>query len=171
MTGVSDQGRWFAITLPQDHGDIRSPTGLLACCPSLVMTAAAEVTTLRHYRLGENDPGASDGSPLTTSENATGPDPLTISGAPAYSAAVVANGYAATELCVGFNGATFATSPVISGLTDNFGIEVRAKPGVASGSRILAYNGTTGTSGWGSTRAAGNSRRSSAAARSSESLR
>ncbi|HEY1122152.1 MAG TPA: LamG domain-containing protein, partial [Haloferula sp.] len=116
---------------------------------SLVMTAAAEVTTLRHYRLGENDSGASDGSPLTTSGNAAGSDPLSLSGAAAYSADVVANGFTATELCADFDGATLATGSVISGPTDNFGIEVWAKPGVASGSRILAYNGATGGSGWG----------------------
>jgi hypothetical protein len=109
----------------------------------------AVVTTISHYRLGENDPGAVSG--------ATGADPtvpaaggpnLSRFGTPVYSNVTP---LATSALSMVFNGTNARyEGGVTSALTDNFGMEAWVRSdGSVLANATLAYNGNTATSGWG----------------------
>ena len=123
---------------------------LLAAAP-----ARAAFTVLGYWRLGENDPGASPGASATNLTDAVGGRTLTNtpdhSVYPAYTNNVAAAAAAKTgsQLALQMNGGQSATGNVISGLTDNFGIEVWVKPVNTASVRAIAYNGDTRFSGWG----------------------
>src|SRR3954452_12944503 len=90
--------------------------GTVAVCP----TAHATITVLRHYRLGENDPGAVAGGLATNSLNGVGGNDLVFTGNSFYSADVpsTTNGSA---LSLRFTGTNFGSAPFTNNLTDNFG--------------------------------------------------
>jgi hypothetical protein len=99
---------------------------------TLNVSAYAEVSVVRHFRLGESDAGAAHGVPAGAgSRDAAGIGDLVVAGAPVYSA-TVAN--ANSMLSMGFDGATqYATTAGGSSLTTNFGVEVWVTPAAADG--------------------------------------
>lgn len=126
--------------------------GLLTWFPG---TAQATVTTLRYWRLGESDSPASNGSRSTYTVDVVGHYRLTNSPAgafyPAYTTGVSGAAYhgAGSQLALDYNGGQSAKGAVIPGLTDNFGIELWVNPINTIGGKVIAYNGNTGSSGWG----------------------
>ena len=121
---------------------------LAALIFALTISAHAEITTVRHFRLGEADAGATAGSAAgASSTDATAAENLTVTGSPLYSADV-AN--ANSTLSMEFNGSTqFATTGNWHNLTTNFGVEAWVKPAATGGEHFIIYNGQFGTNGWG----------------------
>ena len=119
--------------------------------------AQGAVTTAAQYRLGENDPGAAAGMPgaVQTQSNGVGA-PLNRTGAPVYSSQTHPG--ISSTLAMDFDGVTaeYGIAAPISAATDNFGIEAWVRADTATGNAVVAYNGNTGTSGWGLFRLAGN---------------
>jgi Concanavalin A-like lectin/glucanases superfamily len=114
--------------------------------------ALAAVTTIASYKLGEDDPGAVAGAlaadPTLPSAGALN---LPRIGTPSYSSIPGVGAPRPSALSVGFNGVSdgFRANALITNATDNFGIELWARPTSAVGNSVLAYNGNTSTSGAG----------------------
>ena len=121
---------------------------LAALILALAVSAQAEITTVRHFRLGEADAGAAPGSAAgSSSTDTTATENLTLTGAPLYSSDV-AN--ANSTLSMEFNGTTqFATTGNWHNLTTNFGVEAWVKPAATGGEHFILYNGQSGANGWG----------------------
>jgi hypothetical protein len=118
-------------------------------------TASAAFNVLSYWHIGENDPGAAAGAPCTNLIDSVGGRTLTNTphGAayPMYTnnpdaAATSATG---SRLAVQMDGGQSSAGNVISGLTDNFGVELWVRPLSSSGVQALVYNGNTSASGWG----------------------
>lgn len=132
---------------------MRPTTTLLAAFVLLTCLAApvqAAITVVAHYRMGEADVGAQAGQPgaSSTQDSAGGP-PLTRVGAPVYSGEGRPIG--GSILSMSFNGSSDRyIGSVVPVSNTQFGIEawVRSRGSVA-GNSSLAYNGNTGSSGWG----------------------
>jgi 1-phosphatidylinositol phosphodiesterase len=144
-------------------GNYGGPTATMPPRPgSPVIDAVSSVslavltTPLAFWRLGEDDPAAANGTTVTTSSNQSG-GALTFNGPATYDSAVspVAAGWLDSRLGVSFAAGSSGTCGLVAGLdgstaiTDNFGIELWVKPNDTTGTKCLAYNGHTGTSGWG----------------------
>lgn len=121
---------------------------LAALILALAVSSQAEITTVRHFRLGEADAGATAGSAAgSSSTDTTASENLTVTGAPLYSADV-ANGN--STLSMEFNGTTqYATTGNWHNLTTNFGVEAWVKPAATGGEHFIIYNGQSGANGWG----------------------
>jgi hypothetical protein len=105
------------------------------------------------YRLGENDPGAANGAPVTgTTADIIGTNHLKQYGGPIYTGAVSADlsNRIGSLLGVQFNGTSqYVSNAVASTATNNFGIEAWVKPNnVNAGVRVIAGNGNTAANGW-----------------------
>lgn len=108
------------------------------------------VEAVAAWRMGESDPGAAHGSPSAGTANELGgsllfntPATFTSSVSPA------AAGWLDSRLALQFSSGTHASGDVVTGLTDNFGLELWVKPDTAAGTQCLAYNGSSAASGWG----------------------
>ncbi len=120
------------------------------------VTPLLSITNVLYYRLGENDQGAAVGQlPLVTRNVAgtTNMNVLHASGAlgASYSADVsaVAEQRAGSALSLDVNAGFARTTVDGPSLTDNFGLEVWAKPsGLSGGAHYIASNGGPQTSGW-----------------------
>ena len=120
------------------------------------VSLAALTTPLAYWRLGEEDAGGANGTTTATSSNQYG-GALTFNGLATYSGAVspIAAGWLDSRLGVMLAAGAYGTSGLVAGLdgntalTDNFAIELWVKPNDTTGTRCLAYNGHTSTSGWG----------------------
>lgn len=116
------------------------------------LPAQATITVLNQWHLGEADAGASAGGAgaALTVDNVAAFN-LNKLGAPTYTADVPPG--IGSALALAFDGANDQyqnTAGVASTLTDNFGIEAWVKSnGNTSGNANIAYNGNTGSSGWG----------------------
>ncbi|HEY3763081.1 MAG TPA: LamG domain-containing protein [Verrucomicrobiae bacterium] len=118
-----------------------------------VFPAAATVTPIAWWRLGENDPGAANGVAATATTNQMG-GMMNLVGNPVYTtnvsaAAAIGDGSA---LGLKFASTNYGTNAIVSTLTNNFGIELWVNPATSNTTACLAYNGTTGgagSSGWG----------------------
>ena len=121
---------------------------LIALIFALVVSAQAEITTVRHFRLGEADAGAAAGGAAgASSTDTTATENLTVTGAPLYSADV-AN--ANSTLSMEFDGTTqYATTGNWHDLTTHFGVEAWVKPAATGGEHFILYNGQSGANGWG----------------------
>ena len=121
---------------------------LAALILALTVSAHAEVTVVRHFRLGEADAGAASGGVAgSSSTDTTATENLTVTGSPLYSADV-AN--ANSTLSMEFNGTTqYATTGNWNNLTTNFGVEAWVKPAATGGEHFIIYNGQSGANGWG----------------------
>lgn len=113
--------------------------------------ALAQVTEIARYHLGEADPGAAPGGPgAATTTDSAGAFDLTIVGAPTYST----TSSPISPLAMAFAGADgYRFAAPLSTLTDNFGIEAWVFSTSTAGNAVIAYNGNTGSSGWGIFRA------------------
>ena len=125
--------------------------GLVVLVSSLVAPAA--VTVRNHYRMGESDPGAANGGTNPTTRDTVGTNHLTTAGGPTYSNDVGFETAARTGSALSMNfpsgGSRSASGALLANVTDNFGLELWVKTTTASGSHCLAYNGSSGSSGWG----------------------
>lgn len=112
--------------------------------------AEAAVTTVAQWRLGEADPGAQGGQiGNATTTPSVGALPLDRFGAPFYTSAVPP---ITSTLALQFDGADdrYSAAGTPSDATDNFGIEAWVRSnGRTDVNAALAYNGNTGSSGWG----------------------
>jgi hypothetical protein len=116
--------------------------------------AQATVTYAAYYQLGASDPGALAGNPgnATTIDSSGNGFNLTEhvnhSGtAPSYSSNIPLVG---TSPSMSFAGSSDYDGNVVTSVTNNFGIEAWVYIlSVPSGSQAIAYNGTTGSSGFG----------------------
>jgi predicted outer membrane repeat protein len=114
--------------------------------PSLPMPMAP----LAYWRLGEDDANATNGAATLTASNQLGGAlafnvPATFTG----NVSPVAAGWVDSRLGLHFAAGTYATNPIVTDLTDNFGLELWVRPDATNGTRCLAYNGNSGPNGWG----------------------
>ncbi len=128
----------------------------IVCAFVVSGNAAAVVTTIATYKLGESDAGAAAGAitanPTTPSVGVVN---LARIGAPTYST-LPAPSTRPSPLSVAFNGSSDGfRSALLSTETDNFGIEAWVRPTSTAGNAVIAYNGSTSTAGWGIFRAGG----------------
>ena len=115
------------------------------------LPAAATITVLNQWHLGEADAGASaGGAGAAATVDSVGGVNLNKVGAPMYSSDVTPR--IGSTLSMAFNGTTdeYMNSGVASTLTDNFGVEAWVKWNAGSpGSAAIVYNGNSSNSGWG----------------------
>lgn len=112
------------------------------------------------YRLGENDPGAVSGAPVTTTTTDIGrTNHLQQFGGPLYTnnVSVTAAARAGSSLAVQFNGTSqYLSNAIVPLPLDNFCIEAWVKANsVSAGSHIIAYNGDSTANGFGLLRVGG----------------
>ena len=114
--------------------------------------AWAQLNLAAWYRLGEADPGATPGGPgANPTIDSAGVFDLARVGAPTYSLTP------ASSLSMAFSGADgYRNGAPVSLATDNFGIEAWVLSTSTAGNAVIAYNGNTGSSGWGLFRAGAN---------------
>lgn len=140
-----------------------------ALAPVVILLVLAAVTrgtttTIAQYRLGEDDPGAGPSRPANDPTVDHGPQKLNLSrsGTPAYSGDVAPGAAASggSTLSMQFSPKTldayYRLAPVTT-LTDNVGIEAWVKTvsdSAASGTGVVAYDGTPGADGFGLLRVA-----------------
>ena|SRR5690349_4930599 len=132
---------------------ILSPLSLvgLVLALNLVFAAVASgaVTEVSYWRIGEFDPGASPGTLAINAADASGTHNLKVTGPAFFSrdVALAAHGHAGSSLSLNFTSGAFASNSIVSTATDNFGIEGWVKPAAVSAGQVIAYNGSTATSG------------------------
>jgi sugar lactone lactonase YvrE len=145
----------------------RSSVVLRATLPSLLLVAlvpvlnlmltpvaSGAVTELSYWRIGEFDSGGLSPGTLATTAADTGGShshTLKVTG-PAYfssDVAIAAHLHAGSSSSLNFTGGAFASNSIVSTATDNFGIEAWVKPAAVGAGQVIAYNGSTATSGWG----------------------
>lgn len=112
-----------------------------------VQATYSAVTVLRHYRLGDDDPGAAHGTIVTNSVDSVSGSILTITAGPVTYSSEVAAGNTDSSLSFQYSGVQSASAAAIAHLTNNFGMEAWIKPDL-EGSCVV-YNGATGQNGFG----------------------
>ena len=125
--------------------------GTLINNPSWVLGWPNVVTPVSYWRMGEDDMVGAPGLAYHTSDE-TGGRTMTLVGGPFYNSAnlsPVAAVHTGSDWCMWFFTGTYGTAALIPTLTDNFGIELWVMPEETTAQTCLAYNGNTGTSGWG----------------------
>lgn len=121
---------------------------------SMVPGLNAAVTTLYHYRLGENDPGAVAARPIHGTVDREFKASLTSVEPPVYSAVVsdLAAARLPSTLAAEFNGTNqyLRHEDVLPLPSNNFGVELWVRPARRQdGFSIVAYCGDTQFDGWG----------------------
>ena len=115
------------------------------------LNARAAIVVRDYYRLGENDPGATDGGAITNAIDIAWTKNLAIIGTPRWTndVSVAAAAHTGSFRSAYFSGSSYGTNSILNTVTDNFGIEAWVRPSTASGNHTIAYNGDTGLNGWG----------------------
>ncbi|MEO5692759.1 MAG: LamG domain-containing protein [Usitatibacter sp.] len=110
-------------------------------------SAFAQLSPVATYHLGESDPGAAPGaSGAALTADSSGAADLARIGIPTYSTF----GSPASAIGMTFAGAEgYRNVAVVTSATDNFGMEAWVYATSAAGNAVIAYNGNTGTSGFG----------------------
>ncbi len=112
----------------------------------LIGSVHGQVTVLRHFKMGEADPGAVEGAVVTQTVDSASSNPLTLTGEPHYS---TDSPQYYEKSTIDFSGANrWGSTPNPDLLTTNFGVETWVKPTSATGTKFILYSGTAG-SGWG----------------------
>lgn len=116
-----------------------------------VTQARATSTVVDYWRMGENDSGAVAGQTATSTKDAVGGRTITFANSPDYSGRVslFAAAHTGSDLCLQMAGNAGGTASAIPSLVNNFCLEMWVNPSTNTGSQCLAYNGNTGSSGWG----------------------
>ncbi len=116
---------------------------------ALILPSAAEVNTIRHFRLGEGDSAAAAGAIATSSADSSGLGPMEplIATAGALYSADVANGN--SRLSMDFDGTQYATTGNWNVPATDFGVELWVKPDQSGGEGVIVYTGNPGADGWG----------------------
>jgi len=109
--------------------------------------AAANITVLNEWRLGENDPGAFLGGQATNLIDSVGTNNLACSNSPYYSGDVAPSSTVSTISAI-FANNSYAIGSVLTN-TDNFGLECWVKLYDTNSNHVIVYNGSTATTGWG----------------------
>ncbi len=123
-------------------------TALLLCS----FPVSATVNVVAYWRMGEDDPGASAGTSVTNSMNDISTTNLIFSGSAGYYPFVspLAAARVNSSLSIFFPISAYGRTNIVSSATDNFGIEAWVYPELqTTNGQVIAYNGDTGTSGWG----------------------
>ncbi len=119
----------------------------------LMAAPGAAVTTISHYRLGDDEVGVFEGCCPGSARDSAGTNHLVVTGAPFWSADVATSAATKADSAWSyrlFQGGPYALAPsLVSSATDNFGIEAWVKPATTVGNKCIAYNGNTGADGWG----------------------
>lgn len=120
---------------------------ILPLALALANSARADITVVRHFRLGEADNVDAGAMATNSADSVRDGQSLVVNGSPLYSAdAPNAN----STLSLDFDGSTqYATTGNGASLTSNFGLEAWVKPAVAGGEHMVVYCGDPGSSGWG----------------------
>lgn len=129
-------------------GFVRLTAALVLMASAL--PAAATVTPIDYYRMGETE-NAAPGAASSTLDS-VGSKTMTLAGAPFYQADAAAAAVSATgsSTSVWFFSGTYGSAALLTTATDNVGLEAWVKPdSIAAGDHCLVYNGTRGTSGFG----------------------
>lgn len=120
---------------------------------ALVPVAQATVTTVSYWRMGEADPGAFGGAFCSSTTDLVGGRTLLFSSSVFWdSGSVGASAVARVGSTFGlraYGAESAGTNAAIPSLTDNFGLELWVNPVTLTGNQCLAYNGNSGSSGWG----------------------
>jgi hypothetical protein len=128
-----------------------------ACALAIAAPAAAQLTVVAEYRMGENDAGVTIGGPAAaqTQPGAAGP-PLQGFGTPLYGVGGTPRGRLST-VSIRFDGTSARYQGTVLAMpTDNFGVEAWVRSNSAAGNALLVYNGNSATSGFGLFRAGPN---------------
>jgi hypothetical protein len=128
---------------------------LLFLLVGLALPVNATVTAVKYWRMGENDPGATNMASCTnTTEYLT---ELTMSNTPAagvypyYSTNVAsaAGNVDGSKLCLHYSGGQYGTVAPMPNLASNFGVELWVNPDNITTNESLVFNGNSSTTGWG----------------------
>lgn len=117
-------------------------------------SSRAAITVVSYWRLGENDPGATNGVTATNTVDIAGTNNLQFHGTAQYTndvAAIAAN-HTGSSLSINFTNGAYAINPLILTNVDNFGVECWVKPMALGSGQVIVYNGATGGTGdggWG----------------------
>ncbi|HXF09483.1 MAG TPA: LamG-like jellyroll fold domain-containing protein, partial [Desulfuromonadaceae bacterium] len=116
-----------------------------------LMPVRATVTVVDYWRMGENDASHTPGTVTTSTIDPFGGRTFSLPGGPAYntvssSTATVDTG---SSSCMFFFSGTYGLAPLVTGLTNNFGVELWVNPNGTPASSCLVYQGNSGSSGWG----------------------
>ena len=131
---------------------------LAAIANSFVLTSTeGAITVIDYYRLGDDDPGATEqgtgnASTVDRGDPLLGANDLLRNGSPHYVG--TQGSTAADKLSSSFSmffapGDRYSSSRVSTLATDNFGIEGWFKPHDTAAAQVLVYNGARGGSGFG----------------------
>ncbi len=132
-----------------DKNSVRSV--LLTALLALTFSAHAAVSPVSHWRMGENDPSAIPNTSTTATTDPIGGRTMTLQAGPTYDSDVSATAAVrvGSTRSIKFFANTYGTNALIPSLTNNFGIELWVNPNATNATQCLAYNGNTGSSGWG----------------------
>jgi len=122
---------------------------MLAAFLSGISISNATITVLNSYHLGDLDDGASGGVTAVTSEDYIGTNAISFVGDPAYSTDVPEDYPLPDTYSLNFTGTNYGVASVLTNATDDFGIQAWVKVRSTGGNRVIAYNGSDGTNGWG----------------------
>ena len=122
---------------------------VLAAFLSGISISNAAITVLNSYHLGDLDDGASSGVTAVTSEDYIGTNAISLVGEPVYSTDVPEDYPLPDTYSINFTGTNYGVASVLTNATDDFGIQAWVKVRSTGGNRVIAYNGSDGTNGWG----------------------
>jgi hypothetical protein len=144
-----DQSEHWGVVM-EYRASARIALVVWVCALALSGNAAAVVTTIATYKLGEADAGAVSGAVAANPTTPTvGASALARLGSPTYST-LPAPASRPSPLSIAFNGSSDGfRGSVLSTAIDNFGIEAWVRPTSNSGNAVIAYNGNTSAAGWG----------------------
>lgn len=129
---------------------------LLICLLPGATHVRAAINVLGYWHMGEEDTGAFAGGYCTNTVDSVANNTLTFvpttnNQYAMYTSAVAATAasYTSSSLALSLTNGQYGTASLVTGASDNCGIECWVKPAVTnSGGEILAYNGLRGN-GWG----------------------
>jgi hypothetical protein len=133
------------------------PTACFLLALTVSTPAAAQLTVVAEYRMGENDTSVVIGGPANaqTLPGSAGV-PLQRFGSPVYAGESAPSGLF-SNVSIRFDGSTARyQGPVVAMPTNNFGVEAWVRANSTVGNALVVYNGNSGNSGFGIFRAGAN---------------
>ena len=118
----------------------------------LAPAAHATITQLGYWRMGEADPSDTPGATASTTTDVIGGKSITLTGASTYQTVTSSLATSATgsSTAIHFPSGSYGTAPLYQSITSNFGIEAWVNvSSVNSANQCVAYNGGSGSNGWG----------------------
>jgi|GEM_PF-3337905 len=125
----------------------------LFCIVSLFIAASlpsrAAIVPVNSYHLGDLDGNFTNGTVTAVSQDYIGTNAVACIGNPSYSTDVPPDYPLPDTYSMNFAGTNYAVASGLTNVTDSFGIQAWVKAGSTGGNRVIAYNGSDGTNGWG----------------------